>query len=210
MLLTEPGAILCRVSRSYLRFGQLELFAIREEYDQLVQLADYVCFREYPELLDITIPLHGSEADVHISDTSKNEADIHISDTFNNRKDTNILKSTEYKDSNSSITEQTPQLLLPTRLIPGPVERYIELYRLITQRTARLVAHWLRVGYIQGNMNSDNILLSGVTIDYGPYGWMEQYDRNYQPFTGDKRGDFAYAQQSEAMGVNVKVLGTSW
>ena len=59
-------------------------------------------------------------------------------------------------------------------------------------------------------MNSDNILLSGVTIDYGPYGWMEQYDRNYQPFTGDKRGDFAYAQQSEAMGVNVKVLGTCW
>ena len=193
MLLTEPGAILCRVSRSYLRFGQLELFAIREEYDQLVQLADYVCFREYPELLDITIPLHGSEAD------------IQISDTFNNRKDTNILKSTEYKDS-----EQTPQLLLPTQLIPGAVERYIELYRLITQRTARLVAHWLRVGYTQGNMNSDNILLSGVTIDYGPYGWMEQYDRNYQPFTGDKRGDFAYAQQSEAMGVNVKVLGTSW
>ena len=105
------------------------------------------------------------------------------------RKDTNILKSTEYKDSNSSITEQTPQLLLPTQLIPGPVERYIELYRLITQRTARLVAHWLRVGYIQGNMNSDNILLSGVTIDYEPYGWMEQYDRNFQPFTGDKRSD---------------------
>ena len=154
MLLTEPGAILCRVSRSYLRFGQLELFAIREEYDQLVQLADYLCFREYPELLDITIPLHGSEADIHISDTSKKDADIHISDTFNNRKDTNILKSTEYKDS-----EQSPQLLLPTQLIPGPVERYIELYRLITQRTARLVAHWLRVGYTQGNMNSDNILL---------------------------------------------------
>jgi hypothetical protein len=53
VLLAEPGAVLCRVSRSFLRFGQLELFAQRQEWSQLLQLADFLCFREYPDLLEI-------------------------------------------------------------------------------------------------------------------------------------------------------------
>jgi uncharacterized protein YdiU (UPF0061 family) len=91
--------------------------------------------------------------------------------------------------------------------MPGPVERYVALYRRIAQRTATLVAHWLRVGYVQGNMNSDNTLLGGATIDYGPYGWMERYDPLFQPFTSDSRGNFAFVQQPSAMNLNVAVLG---
>jgi uncharacterized protein YdiU (UPF0061 family) len=96
---------------------------------------------------------------------------------------------------------------LPETLTSGPVERYVALYRRIAQRTATLVAHWLRVGYVQGNMNSDNTLLSGATIDYGPYGWMERYDPFYQPFTSDSRGNFAFVRQPSAMNLNVAVLG---
>jgi hypothetical protein len=62
MLLAEPGAVLCRVSRSFLRFGQLELYAQRQEWAQLLQLADFVCFREYPDLLDIR-PLNSGGSD---------------------------------------------------------------------------------------------------------------------------------------------------
>eukprot|EP01036_Dinobryon_divergens_P023244 gene23244-31570_t len=51
-LLMEPGAVVCRVSRSFLRFGNLELFAMRKEFQELVQLADFVCFKEFPYLLE--------------------------------------------------------------------------------------------------------------------------------------------------------------
>lgn len=97
--------------------------------------------------------------------------------------------------------------LPPAPLPPGPPSRYVNLYRCIAQRTAQLVADWLRVGYVQGNMNSDNTLLGGRTIDYGPYGWMERFDPFYQPFTSDKSGNFAFVRQPTAMTVNVQVLG---
>jgi uncharacterized protein YdiU (UPF0061 family) len=78
----------------------------------------------------------------------------------------------------------------------------------IAQRIAFLVTQWLRVGYVQGNMNSDNTLLGGRTLDYGPYGWMERYDPMYQPFTSDSDGKFAFIRQPTAMSVNLAVLGT--
>lgn len=56
-------------------------------------------------------------------------------------------------------------------------------------------------------MNSDNTLLGGRTIDYGPYGWMERYDPYYQPFTSDRSGNFAFIRQPTTMAVNVQVLG---
>lgn len=69
--LLEPGAILCRVSRSFLRFGHLELFAQRQEFEQLRQLADFVCFREFPELLDMVVPASAAGA----ADASKTVAE---------------------------------------------------------------------------------------------------------------------------------------
>lgn len=51
----EPGAVACRVSRSFLRFGQMELFARRNELNELLQLADFICFREFPHLLDESV-----------------------------------------------------------------------------------------------------------------------------------------------------------
>jgi uncharacterized protein YdiU (UPF0061 family) len=47
------------------------------------------------------------------------------------------------------------------------------MFRCSVRGNAHLIAQWLRVGYTQGNMNSDNTLLAGRTLDYGPYGWME-------------------------------------
>lgn len=65
------------------------------------------------------------------------------------------------------------------------------------------------MGYTQGNMNSDNTLLAGRTIDYGPYGWLERFDPSYQPFTSDAEGKFRFFNQPTAMNVNMAVLGDS-
>jgi uncharacterized protein YdiU (UPF0061 family) len=52
----EPGAIVCRVARSFLRLGHLEIFSIRQEYEERLILTDYVCFREFPHLLTLEPP----------------------------------------------------------------------------------------------------------------------------------------------------------
>ena len=161
-LLREQGAILCRVSKSFLRFSQLELFANRKEYTELIQLTNFVIFREFPQLLSV----NGNESEEYIRD--------------------NIIKKIQ------------------------PIEIYIELFRSITKNVAFLVSEWLRVGYTQGNMNSDNTLLAGRTLDYGPYGWLEVFNPLYQPFTSDSEGKFAFIRQPNAMSVNVLVLSKSF
>jgi len=50
------------------------------------------------------------------------------------------------------------------------------------------MAHWMRVGFVHGVMNTDNLSVLGLTIDYGPYGWLEDYDPNWTPNTTDAQG----------------------
>ena len=52
------------------------------------------------------------------------------------------------------------------------------------KRLISLVANWIRVGYCQGNFNSDNTAVGGYTLDYGPFGFMDMFDPRYQPWTG--------------------------
>ncbi|RYE12490.1 MAG: hypothetical protein EOP51_31460 [Sphingobacteriales bacterium] len=69
-----------------------------------------------------------------------------------------------------------PYPLPPTLSIPYPPHTYLQFYLQLTRKVVWLVVQWERVGYVQGNMNSDNIALGGRTIDYGPFGFMEAYD----------------------------------
>lgn len=175
-MIREPGAIVCRVARSFLRFGHLELFAKRQEWSECLALLDFVCLKEYPHLLQ-----YSSEP----------------ADSVNA-----ILQSIQPTE-----TTPTESFVLPDHLPTGSLRRYIELYRCIVHQVAKLVVEWWRVGFVQGNMNSDNTLLSGMTVDYGPFGFQEAYDPQYQPFTTDRYGNFAFNAQPEAMAMNVKVLG---
>ena len=56
----------------------------------------------------------------------------------------------------------------------------------ICRRTAQMVAHWMRVGFVHGVMNTDNMSILGLTIDYGPYGWIDDYDPGWTPNTTDR------------------------
>ena len=58
----------------------------------------------------------------------------------------------------------------------------------VCQRTADMIAHWMRVGFVHGVMNTDNMSITGLTIDYGPYGWLENYDAGWTPNTTDAQG----------------------
>ncbi len=66
----------------------------------------------------------------------------------------------------------------------------------VLNRTALLMVDWMRVGFVHGVMNTDNMSILGLTIDYGPYGWLEDFDPNWTPNTTDAgQRRYRYGQQ---------------
>ena len=129
----EPGAIVCRVAPSFVRFGNFEILAAHEEPAVLKRLADYVITRHFPELAG-----HGASSP----------------------------------------------------------HTYAAWFEEICRRTAVLVSEWMRVGFVHGVMNTDNMSILGLTIDYGPYGWLEGYDLGWTPNTTDGEGRrYCYGNQ---------------
>ena len=71
---------------------------------------------------------------------------------------------------------------------PDAAARRIRWFDEVCRRTAVLVAHWMRVGFVHGVMNTDNMSILGLTIDYGPYGWVDDFDPDWTPNTTDAGG----------------------
>ena len=118
----EPGAIVCRVAPSFLRFGNFELPASRGDLHMLRQLVDFTVRRDFPEMKGEGEALHAA------------------------------------------------------------------WFAQVCERTATMVAYWMRVGFVHGVMNTDNMSILGLTIDYGPYGWIDDYDPDWTPNTTDAQG----------------------
>jgi len=73
---------------------------------------------------------------------------------------------------------------------------YADWYREVCRRTATLLVDWMRLGFVHGVMNTDNMSILGLTIDYGPYGWLEGYDPLWTPNTTDAQGRrYSYGSQ---------------
>jgi uncharacterized protein YdiU (UPF0061 family) len=126
----EPGAVVCRLAPTFVRFGNFQILAAQQEADLLKKLADYVIRTHYPELGE-----------------------------------------------------------------PSP-ETYVKWFEEIARRTAVMIAHWMSVGFVHGVMNTDNMSILGLTIDYGPYGWLEGYEPAWTPNTTDAQGRrYCYGNQ---------------
>ncbi len=121
----EPGAVVCRVAPSFIRFGNFELPSSRDDHALLEKLVDFTIARDFPE-----IDGQGYESD----------------------------------------------------------EKRARWFATVSERTAHMVAHWMRVGFVHGVMNTDNMSILGLTIDYGPYGWIDDFDPDWTPNTTDAQG----------------------
>jgi uncharacterized protein YdiU (UPF0061 family) len=139
----EPGAVVCRVAPSFIRFGNFELPASRGDALLLRQLADFTIRRDFPELL--------------------------------------VRKELE-----RALGMARPLAEVLTEPLAQSV--YADWFREVCERTARLMAHWMRVGFVHGVMNTDNMSILGLTIDYGPYGWIDNFDLDWTPNTTDAAG----------------------
>ena len=87
-------------------------------------------------------------------------------------------------------------------------DKVLQLALAFRDRLTSLVAEWIRVGYCQGNFNSDNTAAGGFTLDYGPFGFIEMFDPRYQPWTGG--GDhFSFLNQPQAAETNFAMFCTA-
>ena len=140
----EPGAIVCRVAPSFIRFGNFELPSSRGDIALLRQWVDFCIARDFPEI-----------ASAHAD----------------------------------------------------PATARAAWFAEVCERTAVMVAHWLRVGFVHGVMNTDNLSILGLTIDYGPYGWLEDFDPSWTPNTTDGEGKrYGFGRQAEIAHWNLGCL----
>jgi uncharacterized protein YdiU (UPF0061 family) len=98
------------------------------------------------------------------------------------------------------IAEHFPELGMPEPepSTPPTSSIYSRWFEEICLRTGILLAHWMRVGFVHGVMNTDNMSILGLTIDYGPYGWLEGFDFNWTPNTTDAQGRrYCYGNQPD-------------
>lgn len=89
---------------------------------------------------------------------------------------------------------------LQTQLLMGNSTRqevYLQWFDEVCRRTADMIVEWMRVGFVHGVMNTDNMSILGLTIDYGPYGWLDNYDLDWTPNTTDaEMRRYRFGQQS--------------
>jgi uncharacterized protein YdiU (UPF0061 family) len=92
---------------------------------------------------------------------------------------------------------------------PSP-EVYSQWFAEVCRRTCDMIIHWMRVGFVHGVMNTDNMSILGLTIDYGPYGWLEDYDPGWTPNTTDASGKrYRYGNQPLVAHWNLYQLGNA-
>ena len=96
---------------------------------------------------------------------------------FASRRDTPSLKAL----TDFTIKEYYSHLGEPSK------ETYLAFFQEVVNHTKTLILHWQRVGFVHGVMNTDNLSILGLTIDYGPYDWLEEFDPNWTPNTTDRQ-----------------------
>lgn len=88
--------------------------------------------------------------------------------------------------------------------------KYIDWFQAICDRTLRMIIHWYRVGFVHGVMNTDNMSILGLTIDYGPFSMMDGYDLEFTPNTTDLPGRrYAFGKQAQISHWNLATLANA-
>ncbi|HEY4102214.1 MAG TPA: YdiU family protein [Gemmatimonadales bacterium] len=106
-----------------------------------------------------------------------------------------VFASRSMFDAVAQLADYVIGLHLPQLLTLAAAERYAGWYREVVSRTARLMAAWTATGFTHGVLNTDNMSILGITLDYGPYGWIDRYDPGFIPNHSDPAGRYAFDQQ---------------
>lgn len=109
---------------------------------------------------------------------------------------------------NYTIRTDFPHLLNNNKQLGKTV--YLSWFEEVCRNTAKMIVHWQRVGFVHGVMNTDNMSILGLTIDYGPYGWLDSFNPKWTPNTTDAaHGRYRYSQQPEMAHWNLVQLANA-
>ena len=176
----ETAAVVARMAPSFIRFGSFEHWAARRRPDLLRTLADYVIDRFYPECRDgSTFGVKPSGSAIGLTAAS---SALDATNTGNASGSSGTLKD---------------------------YEPYVQLLRAVVRRTATLMASWQVVGFCHGVMNTDNMSILGLTLDYGPYGFMDGFDAKHICNHTDSSGRYAWHAQPAVAHWNLYQLANS-
>jgi len=115
-----------------------------------------------------------------------------------------VFASRGQEDALRTLADYTIELHFPELI--GLEDRYARMLETVSRRTASLMAQWQVVGFTHGVMNTDNFSITGLTIDYGPYAFMEAFEGTFIPNHSDPEGRYAYSQQPAIGQWNVSAL----
>ena len=110
-------------------------------------------------------------------------------------------------DALQTLADHVVTVHFPELLAQQGAARYTGLLHAVTQRTAHLMAQWQAVGFCHGVMNTDNMSVLGLTLDYGPFQFMDGFDANHICNHSDHQGRYAYARQPQIAYWNLFCLG---
>ncbi|MBD0402690.1 YdiU family protein [Flammeovirga sp. EKP202] len=120
-----------------------------------------------------------------------------------------ILAANQDHDTLKELTDYVIQQFYPHLGAPSK-EIYLAFFKEVAERSMEMVLGWQRVGFVHGVMNTDNMSILGLTIDYGPYGWLEGYDFGWTPNTTDSQFKrYRYGTQGEIVGWNLFKLANA-
>ena len=85
-------------------------------------------------------------------------------------------------------------------------DRYLEFFSTVVEETAQMIVLWQSVGFTHGVCNTDNFSLLSITIDYGPFGFLEEYNPDFVPNTSDDEGRYSYEKQPDVGYFNLNKL----
>lgn len=106
--------------------------------------------------------------------------------------------------TNYTITQFYPHITAGTK------QGYLQFFEAVANASLNMVIHWQRVGFVHGVMNTDNMSILGLTIDYGPYGWLEGFDNTWTPNTTDaQHSRYRYGNQINITGWNLVQLANA-
>ncbi|GAU12066.1 hypothetical protein TSUD_00320, partial [Trifolium subterraneum] len=171
----EQGAIVCRIAQSFLRFGSYQIHASRgnEDLEIVRVLADYAIKHHFP----------------HIENMSKSES-LSFSTGDEDHSVVDLTSNKLGRPLSSGLGHAKKVYNWPVAAWAWAVE--------IAERTASMIARWQGVGFTHGVMNTDNMSILGLTIDYGPFGFLDAFDPKFTPNTTDLPGRrYCFANQPD-------------
>eukprot|EP00759_Apiculatamorpha_spiralis_P018301 PhF_6_TR24770/c0_g1_i1/m.34009 len=99
---------------------------------------------------------------------------------------------------------------LAVNWIQQPSDTVVSMFEEVMKLSASLAAQWQAIGFCHGVLNTDNMSIIGITLDYGPFGFVEAYDPDYVPNGSDTNGRYAFQKQPEIVKWNLKKLAECW